>query len=449
MNRRTSMDETIWLRGFRRRILNLLLFSVVILGTAGLVISIFQHIRLGRASLQLVYYSCGYVFALVLLFARRIPDRWRALGFLSVLYLFTVFTFITGWLGGGGRIFLITFIIQAAILLGPQSGVIAAGISLLTFIAFGVVYSQGWLVYRHAPVFADPTIITIEGIGFAMAVGLTSIALWFFKEGLAAATQAMREAQEAREMLADHADQLNEANRLLAERTSMLESANKELESFSYSVSHDLRAPLRAIDGYGKVLLQDHAGELDQDGRNVLDNILHAARRMGVIIDDLLKLSRLTRFELVPKTVSLSDLAQEVFASLQQNAPDRRVEVFIQPGIICEGDPNLLRLALENLLGNAWKFTSRQPRACIEFRAVEQDGEIVYSVQDNGVGFNMAYVNKIFDPFRRLHREDEYEGSGIGLAIVKRIITRHGGRIWVEADVNQGATFYFTLRCAP
>ncbi|WP_051180662.1 CHASE domain-containing protein [Thermithiobacillus tepidarius DSM 3134] len=222
-----------------------------------------------------------------------------------------------------------------------------------------------------------------------------------------------------------------------------------ELESFNYSVSHDLRAPLRAIDGFSLVLLEDYDGILDTAGRDYLARIRRASQRMGQLIDDLLNLSRITRSEMHREAVDLSELAQEIAETLQADHPERRASFAIAPGVTAHGDPKLLEILLENLLGNAWKFTGKHERAHIEFGAREEAGERVYFVRDDGAGFDMAYAGKLFGPFQRLHGPGEFEGTGIGLAIVQRIIDRHGGRIWAEGAVGQGATFYFTLPATP
>jgi len=232
----------------------------------------------------------------------------------------------------------------------------------------------------------------------------------------------------------------------VAERTAELTAVNKELEAFAYSVSHDLRAPLRAIDGFSQALLEDYASSLDAAGLDYLHRVRTATRRMGQLISDLLKLSRLTRGEMHRERVDLSTLASEVLTDLATLQPERQLDCIIAPGLAVEGDIRLLRVALENLLGNAWKFTSKLPLAQIEFGQTEIDGERVFFVRDNGAGFDMTYVDKLFGAFQRLHAVNEFEGTGIGLATVQRVIHRHGGRIWAEGKVEQGATFYFTLQ---
>ena len=236
-----------------------------------------------------------------------------------------------------------------------------------------------------------------------------------------------------------------ELEQRVEERTAQLESANKELESFSYSVSHDLRAPLRSMDGFSQILAQDYAGALDDQGRDHLKRVRAASQRMGQLIDDLLRLSRIARSEMTYAEADLSAMAQEIAGELRRAEPERNVEFDIAPGIRVRGDRSLLHVALENLLGNAWKFTSRRDPARIEFGAVNHDGATAYFVRDSGVGFDMAYADKLFGAFQRLHSHSEYPGTGIGLATVQRVIHRHGGRVWAEGVVDKGAIFYFTL----
>ncbi|WP_437510320.1 sensor histidine kinase [Sorangium sp. So ce1099] len=255
--------------------------------------------------------------------------------------------------------------------------------------------------------------------------------------------KAARALAEANEALA----RLNaELERRVAERTAELEQVNTELEAFSYSVSHDLRAPLRAVAGYCRILEEDYAAALDEEGRSALARALAAARRMGQLIDDLLSLSRLTRAELHPERVDLSELAREVVSALRERDPTRDVDVRIAPGLVDLCDPRLLHVMLENVLGNAWKFTANRARAEVELGVTPRDGAPpVYFVRDNGAGFDMAYAQNLFAPFQRLHAASEFEGTGIGLAIVSRVISKHGGKVWFDAAVGRGATLHFTL----
>lgn len=229
------------------------------------------------------------------------------------------------------------------------------------------------------------------------------------------------------------------------ERTAQLQTINKELEAFSYSVSHDLRTPLRSIDGFSNLVLQTKADQLDEEGKEYLGLVRAAAQRMAELIDDLLDLSRLSRTEVRKESLDLSKMANDIIALLQRQQPDRTLNVFIAEGLYAEGDPNLMRVALQNLLENAWKFTSETEKGTIEFASTQKNGKVVYYIRDNGAGFDMAYSGKLFGAFQRLHDEEEFPGTGVGLATVLRIIHRHGGHIWAEGEVGKGATFYFTV----
>ncbi len=224
-----------------------------------------------------------------------------------------------------------------------------------------------------------------------------------------------------------------------------LEHKNQELESFSYAVSHDLRAPLRRIEAFSRAVLESQHERLDADGRRFFDRIREASRQMSQLIDDVLHLSKVSRTELRQQEVDLSALATAILERLREAEPDRVVEARIRPGVVVSGDGQLLRIALTNLLENAWKFTARQPEARIEFGLTSVAGESTYFVRDNGAGFDMAYADRLFGPFQRLHLATEFPGSGIGLATVRRIMHRMGGRVWAEGLVGQGATFHFTL----
>jgi PAS domain S-box-containing protein len=243
--------------------------------------------------------------------------------------------------------------------------------------------------------------------------------------------------------------QLNEQlEQRVQQRTAELTAANQELESFSYSVSHDLRAPLRGIDGFSQVLLDHYAAQLDDKGQHYLNRIRAGTQRMGELIDALLQLSRVTRSDMRRVPVNLSAIAQEIQQELQHSDPDRQVTWQIAPNLIQEGDPYLLRVALDNLLGNAWKFTATVAEPHIEFgKVTDQDdpANFIYYVRDNGAGFDPAYADKLFQAFQRLHAASAFPGTGIGLATVQRIIRRHRGNIWAEGAIGQGAVFYFTL----
>lgn len=238
---------------------------------------------------------------------------------------------------------------------------------------------------------------------------------------------------------------LNEdLERRVKERTAQLEAINKELEAFSYSVSHDLRAPLRSIRGFSEVLLERYCKQLDPTGQEFLRRACQSSQQMETLIEDLLKLSRVSRSELQRQQINLTRMAESIAADLRKGDPQRAVEFIIEPGLQARGDERLLRVALENLLRNAWKFTSKQPHAKIEFGSSKGPPQAFF-VRDNGAGFDMTYSNRLFGVFQRLHTVSEFPGTGVGLATVQRIVNRHGGRVWATGEVNRGAIFYFTL----
>ena len=252
------------------------------------------------------------------------------------------------------------------------------------------------------------------------------------------AIEDITERKRTQEVLAQQAETLALTNMELV-------AVNKELATFAYSVSHDLRAPLRGIDGFSQALLEDYADKLDEQGKEYVRRVRAATQRMGQLIDDMLILSRVTRSEMRRGAVDLSALARTIAAELQKTQPERQVQFVIAEGLTVNGDAALLRAVLDNLLGNAWKFTGKQTKARIELGVTRHEGKRAYYVRDDGVGFDMTYVDKLFGPFQRLHSTEEFAGTGIGLATVQRIINRHGGKAWAEGAVGKGASFYFTL----
>jgi len=283
----------------------------------------------------------------------------------------------------------------------------------------GRVEDEGWRIRRDGSRFWANVVVTAVRNSAGRLLGFAKI------------TRDITERKHGEEALQQYAAQL--------------EAANAELDAFAYSVSHDLRAPLRSIDGFSQALLEDYGDRLDQTAREHLDRVRMASQRMAGLIDDLLGLSRVTRAELHHAPVDLSAMAQSVLEELHARNPKREAEFVVAPGVVVDGDAHLLRIVLENLLCNAWKYTKNRPHTRIEFGATLQDGKRAYYVRDNGAGFDMAYSAKLFGAFQRLHTESEFEGTGIGLATVQRIVQRHGGRVWAEGATGQGATFSFTL----
>jgi light-regulated signal transduction histidine kinase (bacteriophytochrome) len=240
-------------------------------------------------------------------------------------------------------------------------------------------------------------------------------------------------------------DEITNLNRDLQQNVQELRVTNKELEAFIYSVSHDLRAPLRSIKGFSDFLLHDYQASLDDRGRQYLDRVIKNTIKMDRLIDDLLHLSRISRQQLERVEIDLSRIVSELAVELRNACPERQVSLDIEEGLCAKADPRLIRLALANLLNNAWKFTLKTDAPRIAFGLLKKDGMNAYFLRDNGAGFDHNYADKLFLPFHRLHSEQEFEGSGIGLAIVERVVRRHGGRVWAEGRLNEGAVFYFTL----
>lgn len=271
---------------------------------------------------------------------------------------------------------------------------------------------------------------------------LTTAVLVFFSRVNGELKREVAERSQAEE----HARRVNaELEQRVAERTAELEEANRELETFSYSVSHDLRTPLTSIYGFGRILLDDYGARLDDTGRSYVERILTAGKRMNRLIESLLGLARLGREEIRREPIDLSHMALMVIEEFRFRLPERNVTVAIADGVVVNGDRRLMRVVIENLVGNAWKYTGDKETAVIEFGRCELGGETAHYIRDNGAGFDMSRAHRLFIPFERLHSASEFEGSGIGLATVRRIIERHGGKVWAEAKVGEGATFYFTV----
>jgi PAS domain S-box-containing protein len=283
----------------------------------------------------------------------------------------------------------------------------------------GRLEDEGWRVRKDGSRFWANVIITALRDGKGQLRGFVKV------------TRDMTERRQNEEKMRTH--------------NAQLEAANKELEAFCYSVSHDLRAPLRGIDGFSQALLEENAKQLDSQGRDYLQRIRMSGRRMAALIDDLLSLSRVTRTVMCREPVDLSSMADSIAADLHNCEPGRRVALVIAPGLRAEADPRLLRIVMENLLGNSWKFTAKRETAQIEVGKIQDNGRSAYFVRDNGAGFDPKYAAKLFGAFQRLHGMNEFPGTGIGLATVQRIIHRHGGSVWADAELDHGATFYFTL----
>ena len=278
--------------------------------------------------------------------------------------------------------------------------------------------------------------VMLTGLLLLLAASILSV--WFWAREAAQGRRRARAEAKLRRLNRELEDRVSQ-------RTAQLEIANKELEAFAYSVSHDLRAPLRGIDGFSQALMEDYGGQMDETGRHYLSRVRAGTQRMGVLIDDLLRLSRVSRAQMQSGPVDLGAMAKSVLDELKQQEPGRQVSIEIAEELHATGDAHLLRIVLDNLLGNAWKYTSRHASARIQVGVTGKRGELAFFVKDDGAGFDMAYAHKLFGVFQRLHGADEFPGTGVGLATVARIIHRHGGRIWAESAPEKGATFFFTL----
>lgn len=313
----------------------------------------------------------------------------------------------------------------------------------LIYLAFGAVwifFTDRLLVWLHL----DPHLILQLQTAKGMLFVVGSAVLLYVVLG-----RYDRRGRDAMAALIESRNQTRQANadleRRVADRTRQLEAANRELEAFAYAVSHDLRAPLRSMSGFSQILQESAPPGLDDKSRHYLQRIHDASVRMSSLIDDLLNLSRIGRSELTARPISLSQIAAEAAAAVRERHPTRDVLLEIAPGMEVSADPRLLRIALENLVSNAWKYSSRRPQAHVSIGTQAGEHGLAYFVRDDGVGFDMKYADKLFVPFQRLHPEAEFPGSGIGLVTVQRIVARHGGRVWADAKPDEGATFYFTL----
>lgn len=313
----------------------------------------------------------------------------------------------------------------------------------LAYLAFGLLWilvTDRLLIWLKLPAAKATLLQTSKGWLFVLAsTALLLCVLTLMQRRSEAVLKALSEREsEIRRMNA-------ELERRVEQRTEQLEATNRELESFAYAVSHDLRAPLRSLSGFSQLLQDLPAASLDEKSRHYLRRIHEASHRMSALIEDLLNLSRISRSELTPTRIDFSQLASEAAATVRERFPQHAVELRIEPNMTVSGDPRLLKIAMENLLDNAWKYTSYTPGAQVTVGSQLDEQGRTYYVRDNGVGFDMAYAGKLFGPFQRLHADSKYPGTGIGLVTVQRIIARHGGNIWVYAEPDRGATVYFTL----
>ena len=359
------------------------------------------------------------LFSIIGLITLRIFKRPLAAAHMITLCIFTAFFgpgLFTGGINSSSMVWLVLVPAVAALMAGKRASLIWSLITLLS--AAGVfLLNRLWMI--------DLTIRPSDSIDrfidLAAVMLATMVATWLN--------------ENTKQRIMNQLDNIQ----------TRLEAANQELEAFVYSVSHDLRAPQRSINGFSQLLMEENGASLDESGKRYLDHILSSSKHMGQLIEDLLKLSRVTHAEMWIINVDLCTLLRDSVFDLRAIQPEKQVEIIMPEKLIVQGDPNLLRIALNNLVTNAWKFTGKIPHAYIELGSFSKDAQRVFFIKDNGAGFNMAHASKLFGVFHRLHSSTDFEGTGIGLTIVQRIIQRHGGRIWADAVEDQGATFYFTL----
>jgi signal transduction histidine kinase len=369
-------------------------------------------------------------------------DQWLPALFLDAS-LYTWLASLSGGLESNFVYFFFWLILHSAVRF-EQSVSLSTGI--LAMACVGYLYTVSVNAGQDQAALAQLVVLSMILLGTALATAKIAQLIVKTRRNMLDATMDLVRAHKTivsqQTTLRDNEQNLKEA---VAQRTAELEATNKELEAFSYSVSHDLRAPLRSIDGFSRLLLEDYASMLDEEGRDRLQRVSKASQHMGELIEGMLSLSRIHRKELNDQTISLSHMAEEILRRLQENDSTRTVDYRVQDKLVIQGDHHLVKIALENMLGNAWKYTRTTEHPCIEFGATKKNDEMMFYIKDNGAGFEMQYAHKLFEPFQRLHTSNEFEGSGIGLATVARVINRHKGRIWGESEVGEGATFYFTL----
>lgn len=412
---------------WRDYVLSLILLVVVVLGSIVAVPSVLLALKERLWPVAIVD-VIALAWVVTLWRGRSFSYRMRAWNFCALLYLLGLAMLMT--IGQASQIYLMGFPVMAALLLGLRPALYALLLNAATLLAVGYLTNADiQLGLLESKPFQKWVVITIN---FIFVNSIITFSIVMLLKGLEKTLAGRKQSAEALRRL----NETLEKN--VAERT-------RELEAFSYSVAHDLRSPLRAIDGYSQLVLSENAGRLDAESIAYLQRMRVASQRLGDLIDDLLELSQVSRTNLRRQEVDLARLAGQVADELRERHPGREAVFTIPAELKQQADPYLMRILIENLIGNAWKYTGKVSPARIEFGKCRKDGQEVFFVRDNGPGFDMAYADKLFKPFQRLHDLNEFEGTGIGLSIVHRIVTRHEGRIWEEAKKDEGATFYFSL----
>jgi signal transduction histidine kinase len=350
----------------------------------------------------------------------------------------------TGGIDSSSMVWLFIIPLAAALMAGDKAGLIWSIITVLSLVGLFIFNRVLMIDYTIHPTESIDRLIDL-----VCAMSIMMIAIWLNETIKKRVMNQLEQEISERKEVENEVRSLNEALEThVKERTAQLEQANQELASLSYSMAHSLRTPIRALDGFSYVLLEEYNHILDETGKDYLNRIRRASRHIWQMTDDLIELLSITHKELKLSRVDLSSMSQQIMQGLKNTQPERQVEFTCPEGFSIEADPELTQVLMDNLLGNAWKFTRECPLAQIELGSLVQEGQPVFFVRDNGAGIDMAYYDKLFGVFQRLHAPNEFEGRGVGLAIVQRILQRHGGRIWADGAVNQGATFFFTMRDA-
>jgi signal transduction histidine kinase len=455
MSDHTPIDWTIWLYSQRRTAINSLLGTLIALGVAGLAISIVRLVVLHvEIAFNLIYYAVACAVVVILFAARRLPDQWRALGLISLIYLFSGLSLYSGWLAGSGRLYLLAVIVLGGMLISPRAGLIMAGISFAVFAGFALAFSQGWIILRPLP---DPTTlppIATEGVGLGIAIALVVISQWFFGRALKAATESYRETLEARAQLAERARELEQANEALRLAKERAEQADRAKSQFLASMSHELRTPLNAILNFTEMTAMGVLGPVNERQREVLLKSLSSSRHLLALINDVLDINKMQAGMLnlfVEDNVSVQEELEVALGTVEPLLSGKPITLIQEveedlPPI--SGDRRRIRQILINLLANAARFTQE---GSITLTARQTDEGILICVRDTGPGIPKDRQKTLFEPFVQTETGIRHAGgSGLGLAISKHLVEAHGGRLWVESEAGKGSAFYAVLprRCA-